>query len=31
MANGEEFAQVEVREIHYNTGLDKAAMMQPPQ
>ncbi|MEX2299713.1 MAG: pitrilysin family protein [Bryobacterales bacterium] len=31
LANGEEFAQVEVSEIHYNTGLDKAAMMQPPQ
>jgi predicted Zn-dependent peptidase len=27
LANGEEFAQVEVGEIHYNTGLDKAALM----
>ena len=29
LANGEEFAQVEVGEIHYNTGLDKAALMKP--
>jgi predicted Zn-dependent peptidase len=29
LANGEEFAQVEVGEIRYNTGLDKAAMMKP--
>jgi hypothetical protein len=29
LANGEEFAQVEVSEIRYNTGLNKDAMMQP--
>ena len=29
LANGEEFAQVEVGEIRYNTGLDKAALMKP--
>jgi zinc protease len=29
LANGAEFAQVEVGEIHYNTGLDKAALMKP--
>ena len=29
LANGEEFAQVEVGEIRYNTGLEKAALMKP--
>ncbi len=29
VAGGKEFAQVEVGEIHYNTGLDKAALLKP--
>jgi zinc protease len=29
LANGEEFAQVEVSEILYNTGLDKDALLKP--
>jgi zinc protease len=29
LANAEEFAQVEVKEIRYNTGLDKAKLIQP--
>jgi zinc protease len=29
LAGGEEFAQVEVGEIHYNTGLDKATLLKP--
>jgi hypothetical protein len=29
LADGEEFAQVEVSEIRYNTGLDKDALLKP--
>jgi zinc protease len=31
LADGEEFAQVEVSEIRYNTGLDKDALLKPPE
>ncbi len=31
LADGNEFAQVEVSEIQYNTGLDQETLIQPPQ